>query len=371
MHAQSLPWRTRPTWLCWSGGKESAWALQELRADPSCDVRGLIALVNEENGRVILHGVRHTLLQRQAEALDLPLRFIPLDWTCSVTERNAALARGFGELRTNGAERIAFGDLLSVRGRERRLLVTAESGLETLSPLWKRDTRRHARDLVEAGLSAWICSVDTDCIPADRVGRRFDEGFLAGLPEGIDPCGGKGEFHTFVDWAQGWNRRVEVAPTRMMEVYDFAFAEMGPPPKVEATARAQPDDGMAEAWTGDGSSAEPAVDPFSHFARLDRIRRYVDGHIADDLDAAAVASVAAMSRTGFARFFREHVGMTFRAWLLHRRVERACQLLRENNIAVSRIGEAAGFHSERTFRRAFYEQMECSPSKYRKRSLEE
>ncbi|MDE2851692.1 MAG: helix-turn-helix domain-containing protein [Acidobacteriota bacterium] len=349
MVGQSFPWNARPTWLCWSGGKDSAWALGELRADPSFEVRGLISLVNEKNGRVILHGVRHTLLQRQAEAVGLPLRFVPLDWTSSRGERNAALSRGFGEVRADGAACVAFGDLFSVEGRDRRLLVTADTGLEVVFPLWNRDTRAHSAEMLEAGLSAWVCSVDTGFLPASLTGHRFDADFVAGLPEGVDPCGGNDEFHTFVEWAPGWESRVEVEPTRSIEVYDFAFAE------IEAA---------------DGS-APRRIDPFSRFARLDRVRRHVDRHIAEDLNVGALARVAAMSRTGFSRFFREHVGMTFASWLAHRRIERACQLLRENNDAVSRIAEAVGFHSERTFRRSFHEQMDCSPSEYRRKALEE
>ena len=349
MVGQSFPWNARPTWLCWSGGKDSAWALRELRADPAFEVRGLISLVNEKNGRVILHGVRHSLLQQQAEAVGLPLRFIPLDWTSSRGERNAALARGFGEARADGAACVAFGDLFSMEGRDRRLLVTADTGLEVVFPLWNRDTRTHAAEMQDAGLSAWVCSVDTGFLPANLAGHRFDSDFVAGLPEGVDPCGGNDEFHTFVEWAPGWESRVWVEPTRTLEVYDFAFAEIE---------------------VADGS-APPGIDPFSHFARLDRVRRHVDRHIAEDLNVDAVARVAAMSRTGFSRYFREHVGMTFAVWLAHRRIERACRLLRENNDAVSRVAETVGFHSERTFRRAFHEQMDCSPSEYRRKALEE
>jgi len=104
------------------------------------DVCGLIALVNEQNGRVILHAVRHSLLQRQAETVGLPLRFLPLDPTGTTTERNAALALGFGELRRREADCVAFGDLF---------------------PLWGRDTRVHADAVLEAGLSAWVCSFES------------------------------------------------------------------------------------------------------------------------------------------------------------------------------------------------------------------
>lgn len=366
MVGQSFPWNARPTWLCWSGGKASAWALRELRADPSFDVCGLVTLVNEKNGRVILHGVRHTLLQRQAEAVGLPLRFIPLDWTSSRGEHDAAMTRGFGEVRAAGAVCVAFGDLFSLKGRDRRLLVTADTGLEVVFPLWERDTRAHSAEMLAAGLSSWVCSVDTGFLSRNLVGRRFDSDFVAGLPEGVDPCGGNDEFHTIVEWAPGWDRCVRVEPTRTIEVYDAAFAEMEPVSAREAAT----DDGVGAVRAADGS-APPRIDPFSHFARLDRVRRHVDRHIAEDLDVDAVARVATMSRTGFSRYFREHVGMTFAVWLAHRRIEQACQLLRDNNDAVSRIAEAVGFHSERTFRRAFHEQMDCSPSEYRKKLQEE
>jgi diphthamide synthase (EF-2-diphthine--ammonia ligase)/AraC-like DNA-binding protein len=318
-------------------------------------VRGLISLVNEKNGRVILHGVRHTLLRRQAEAVGLPLRFIPLDWTSSRGERNAALARGFGEVRADGASCVAFGDLFSLERRDRRLLVTADTGLEVVFPLWNRDTRVHSAEMLKSDLSAWVCSVDTGLLPANLVGSRFDSDFVSGLPEDVDPCGGNDEFHTFVEWAPGWEGRVAVEPTRTLEVYDFAFAELEPAPEPRGAV---------------GGTAR-RIDPFRHFARLDRVRRHVDSHLAEDLEGEVVARVAAMSPSGFSRFFREHVGMTFKAWLTGHRIEHACRLLRENDVAVTRIGEAVGFRSDRTFRRAFHARVDCSPSEYRRRSLEE
>lgn len=267
-----------------------------------------------------------------------------------------------------GAACVAFGDVFSLEGRDRRLLVTADTGLEVVFPLWNRDTQAHTAEILDSGLASWVCSVDTGLLSASLVGSRYDFDFVAGLPEDVDPCGGNGEFHTFVEWAPGWESRVKAEPTRTIEVYDFAFAEIEAMPAREPATDTGA--GVDAVRAADGS-APPRIDPFSRFARLDRVRRHVDRNLAEDLDAAAVASVAAMSRTGFSRYFREHVGMTFAGWLAHRRIERACQLLRENNAAVSRIADAVGFHSERTFRRAFHEHIDCSPSEFRRKSLEE
>ena len=356
-----LSWRAKPTWLCWSGGKESAWALQVLRGEPACDVRGLIGLVNERNGRAILHGVRHTLLEQQAAAVGLPLRLIPLDWTASASEHDAAVRRGFSEVRAEGAECVAFGNLFSPSARERRLLVTTGTGLEPVFPLWGLDTDDHCAALLEAGVSAWVCSVDAGSVPADLAGRRFDANFVAALPESVDPCGENDEFHTFVEWAPGWNRRVRVEPAGAIEVYDFAFAELEPARQVDAA--------LGAVAAGEQTPAS-GTDPFRRFARLARVLRYVDDHLADDLDVDAIAKVAAMSPSGFSRYFRQHAGVTFVGWLARHRIEHACRLLRETNLAVARVGESVGYNSERTFRRAFQEHAGCRPSQYKKASMQ-
>ncbi len=362
-------WDTRPTWLSWSGGKESAWALRELRRDPAIEVRGLVSLVNEKNGRVMVHGVRHTLLQRQAEAVGLPLRFVPVDWTSSRGERRAAVARAFGRLRADGAAVMAFGDLVTLERRDRRRVVNSETGLDVALPLRGRDTSVHAAEMLAAGISAWVCSVDTGSLPANRTGRRFNTDFVSSLPEDADPCGGRGEYHTFVEWAPGWEHRVLVEPSRSLEVYDFSLTELVPVENGAGLGDRADDEAGGDAISSDGSPLPGRVDPFSHFARLDRVRSHVDQRIAEQLDLGAVAAVAAMSPSGFGRFFREHVGTTFAIWLGRRRVEHACRLLHDTDVPVSRIAEAVGFGSERTFRRGFHEQMDTSPSEYRKQSL--
>ena len=363
MSSRSFRWRPRQALVWWTGGKDSAWALYLLQQDPAWDVLGLIAPVSETNGRVLLHGVRGELLEQQAGAVGLPLQLVPVDWTTSQREREATYQRALGAARAEGLEFVVFGDLSSDQRRERLSLAVGKTGMEAAFPLWGRDSREHARELAVAGVSSWVCSVDTGAVPAELAGRRYDEVFVDALPKGVDPVGERNEFHTFVEWTPGWHRRVPVAATRRIEVYDFAFAE------IELAAL---DD--AESVSGEAPAADDALphgaDPFSYFERLARVRRYVDEHLVEHLDGNSVADVAAMSPTGFSRYFRQHAGTPFVVWLAHRRVERACLLLQEHNDAVGHIGFAVGFHSERTFRRAFNEHMGCSPSEYRKRWLE-
>ena len=70
-----------------------------------------------------------------------------------------------------------------------------------------------------------------DRLPVDwLVGREFDRGFLADLPDGVDPCGEHGEFHTFVRDAPAFDERVAVEPaetvTRDLGDRTFHYCEL-------------------------------------------------------------------------------------------------------------------------------------------------
>lgn len=186
--------------LSWSGGKDSSLALAALRADERYEVVGLLTSITAEYDRVSIHGVRRRLVEAQAEAAGLPLFEVPLAPVSSNAAYEAAFAQALSTLRTAlpGAALIAFGDLYLEEVRAYRERLLRGTGCEPLFPLWGRDTSRLARDFVDAGFRAVLVCVDTTQLPAAFAGRSFDTTLLAELPEGVDPCGEGGEFHTFV-----------------------------------------------------------------------------------------------------------------------------------------------------------------------------
>ncbi len=347
----------RRVWLWWTAGKDSAWNHHVLRDDPSWRVEGLVTPLNQANGRVAMHGVRQGLVEAQAATLGLALRSIEYDWKGPSKSYEEAVKRVLGRLARDGAEAIAFPDLSSRRVRGRRTGLAEGTGLEPVFALWGRDSKSHAAELISSGLSAWVCSVQTADVSPHLVGRRYDASFIADLEPHVDVCGEDGEFHTFVEWAPGWTRRVTVEPTRSVERYGLAFAEL-------MTARER----RAAVYEGRLAVAELRrdIEPFEYFDRLGRVRSYVDAHLGEELNTAAAARVAAMSPPAFRRYFRQHVGESFRTWLGRRRVERACQMLREHNLPVSRVGEEVGFGTQRSFRRVFRLHMGRSPVQYKK-----
>ncbi len=186
--------------LSWSGGKDSALALQALSSEPATKVVGLLTSVTRDYDRISVHGVRRALLEAQVERLGLPLFEIQLDANCTNDAYEAAFNAALAQIREDlpGVSHIAFGDLFleDVRAYRERLL--AGSGFDPLFPIWGLDTGILARRFVADGFDARIVCVDTTQLDPSFAGRAFDERFLADLPASVDPCGENGEFHTFV-----------------------------------------------------------------------------------------------------------------------------------------------------------------------------
>jgi uncharacterized protein (TIGR00290 family) len=186
--------------LSWSGGKDSSLALACLRADPRYEVVALLTSITRSYERVSIHGVRRTLLESQAEAIGLPILEIPLDPACSNTAYEEAFVAALTDARRRfpSARQIAFGDLFLVDVRAYREKLLAATDYEPCFPLWGRDTHELAHEFVAAGYGARLVCVDTTQLSADFAGRAFDAAFLAELPQSVDPCGERGEFHTFL-----------------------------------------------------------------------------------------------------------------------------------------------------------------------------
>lgn len=320
-------------------------------------MRGLLAAVTREDGRSWLHGVRRRLLAKQAAAVELPLRTIEVDPRADPPRYDAAVGAVCGELRSEGAGFVAFADLFSSRRRRRRLQLLQGTGLEAVFPLWGRDSRAHAREMLGAGLAARVCSLEPTDLPASWAGRGFDEAFVENLPTHIDPCGEHDEFHTFVEWSPGWRRSVRVAAEGRFERHGLVIADLLTAPDA---ARALPPSTWAD---GGAVRAEPAS-PDS-IERLRRVRGFVAENLAGDLRIARAAAVAGLAPSSFRRFFRGYMGMTYGVWLTRRRMETAARLLREGESDLAAVGKAVGYPVGRSFRRAFRGLVGCSPSRYR------
>lgn len=212
--------------LAWSSGKDSAWALHVLRQRGDAEVVGLLTTVNEVYHRVAMHAVRVDLLRAQAEAAGLPLWEVPIPSPCSNEAYEAAMAGAMGRAKAEGITAVAFGDLFLEdvrRYREERLQGT---GISPLFPVWGMPTDALAREMVGAGLRAYLTCVDPRQLSRDFAGRAFDAGLLADLPASVDPCGERGEFHTFACAGPMFRRPVPVRVGETVEREGFVFTDL-------------------------------------------------------------------------------------------------------------------------------------------------
>jgi uncharacterized protein (TIGR00290 family) len=184
--------------LSWSGGKDSALALHELRRDGGYEVAGLLTFIDDAADRVAHHRVPAGLVKRQAEAAGVPLWEIrmPPDPPNEVYE--ARMAAAVARMREEGVSHCAFGDLFLADVRANRERKLAGTRVAPVFPLWQRDTAALARAFIDLGFRARIICVDTTQLDGAFAGRELDADFLADLPPGVDPCGENGEYHSFV-----------------------------------------------------------------------------------------------------------------------------------------------------------------------------
>jgi uncharacterized protein (TIGR00290 family) len=211
--------------LAWSGGKDSALALQQLRRD-GVEVAALLTTVTEGYERVSMHGVRRDLLRRQAAAAGVPLVEVTIPPDCVNAVYEERMAAAFGAPPLDGIGAMASGDLFleDVRAyREERL---ATAGKDALFPLWGRDTRALAEEFVDAGFEAVVCCLDARKLDPSFAGRSFDASFLGDLPEEVDPCGEHGEFHTFVHAGPVLAAPVDVVVGETVERDGFVFCDL-------------------------------------------------------------------------------------------------------------------------------------------------
>jgi uncharacterized protein (TIGR00290 family) len=212
--------------LSWSSGKDSAWSLHVLRQRREYEVAGLLTTFNEATDRVAMHAVRRELVEQQADAAGLPLWAVPLPWPCSNEQYESLMSQTCSRAISEGIEGVAFGDLFLEDVRAYREKQMAGTGLEPIFPVWGLPTRVLAEEMIATGVRAKLTCVDTKKLEPSFVGREFDRTLLSALPAAVDPCGERGEFHSFVYAGPMLNAILPIAVGVTVVQDNFAFVDL-------------------------------------------------------------------------------------------------------------------------------------------------
>ena len=244
------------TWLCWSGGKDSAYALEVARSLQGIEIVGLLTTLSAEFDRISMHGVRRELLEEQAEVLGLPVEKVflptpPRDAQCRLSAAatgftvfasndsyEAAMLAVFQRARNSGVQGIVFGDIYLEDLRRYREMLLARAGLQGIFPLWGRSSRELVAQIIDAGIRSTVVCVDANRLERSFCGRELDHSFVAQLPRDADPCGERGEYHTFVHDAPAFRRPIACSKAECVWREPFWFCDLVPAGARTVLARA-------------------------------------------------------------------------------------------------------------------------------------
>ncbi|MDX1753522.1 MAG: diphthine--ammonia ligase [Salinimicrobium sediminis] len=188
----------KKAFLNWSSGKDAAYALYLLQQQKEFNVEKLVATINSENYRVSMHGLRKELLLKQADSIGISLHLISLAGNVPLSDYNKIMEKETLQLKEEGFTHSIFGDIFLEDLRQYREQQLQKVEIQPIFPLWKKDTAQLMQEFLSAGFKAITVSVNAKLLNQSFCGRLIDESFFADLPEGVDPAGENGEFHTFV-----------------------------------------------------------------------------------------------------------------------------------------------------------------------------
>jgi len=144
-----------------------------------------------------MHGLRREMLIKQAKLLNIPFDTVELPAEPSMDEYTAKMEKAVTQLKNQGFTHSAFGDIFLEDLRQYRENQLKSLGVKCVFPLWKRDTKQLINEFISLGFKAIVICINADLLDKTFVGRVIDSAFINDLPDGVDPCGENGEFHTF------------------------------------------------------------------------------------------------------------------------------------------------------------------------------
>lgn len=178
----------------WSGGKDSALALQKLLKDGKYEIVSLLTTVNSDTGTSTIHSIPLTILEQQAHSIGIPLHKVLI--SKDLKNYEVSMKETVMYFKEQGVSCFAFGDIFLADIKAYREQKLNPMGIEVLEPLWNMTSEEVIRDFLASGLKTKLIVTQADKLSAPYIGKNLDAELIASFPENVDLCGENGEYHT-------------------------------------------------------------------------------------------------------------------------------------------------------------------------------
>lgn len=194
--------------LFWSGGKDCALALHEIKKADQFEIACIFTTLNVETNHVHFHGLPDKILVEQAKLLNIPLQRVYLNENPTNEEYKKEVGKFLSMFRKKGIKHVAFGDINQAEIKNFKEEFLKELDITAHFPLWGMETIDVAKKFLQTGHKAIVTSVLKEGLGENFLAREYNIDFLESLPKGIDPAGENGEFHTFCLYGPYFKTRV-------------------------------------------------------------------------------------------------------------------------------------------------------------------
>lgn len=197
--------------ICWSGGKDCAYCLHKILLEGQYDLKYLLTTVNAGYKRISMHGIREELLDVQAESIGIPLIKVYVSEGTN-EEYESKMQEAFLRAKKEGIDHVIFGDIFLEDLRAYREKQLSKLNMKALFPLWKMDTKKLVRDFINQGFRSITCCANDGYLGKEWTGKEIDGVFLEELPQTVDPCGERGEYHSFCFEGPIFRKKFSIMP---------------------------------------------------------------------------------------------------------------------------------------------------------------
>lgn len=179
----------------WSGGKDSALALQKVLEGKEFEVIALLTTITAETNTSSIHGIPLELLKKQAQSIGIPLYLVTL--TKDIKTYEDEMLKAVNHFKQLGVAHFIFGDIFLTDVKKYRESKLLPLGIEVVEPLWGKTSLEVMDEFLKSGIKSKIIVTQADKLDQSFIGRDLDSSVIDSFPMNVDVCGENGEYHTF------------------------------------------------------------------------------------------------------------------------------------------------------------------------------